>query len=256
MPAPDPQRLGGLAWAQRTKGRLTAAERRHLLGSIAAALGSYAAGRIRATTGRVPPGARDLSAAALTPPDSRLARTAEDACREQPPALIGHGYRTWMFGAGLATLDGLTLDPELFYVASLLHDYGLSQPVDGEDFTLRSVGRLQRCADDAGMAPATVDQAADAITVHAGPGVTVERDGALGVYVQAGAMFDLAGMRLGDLSRAYRDDVINAHPRAGVTNDLLTMINAEASANPDGRMKLLRRCGLPMLLRLNPIRPS
>ena len=130
------------------------------MGSIAAALGSYAAGRIRATTGRVPPGARDLSAAALTPPDSRLARTAEDACREQPPALIGHGYRTWMFGAGLATVDGLTLDPELFYVASLLHDYGLSQPVAGEDFTLRSVGRLQRCADDAGMAPATVDQAA------------------------------------------------------------------------------------------------
>ena len=32
-------------------------------------------------------------------------------------------------------------------------------------------------------------------------------------------------------------------------------INAEASANPNGRMKLLRRCGLPMLLRLNPIRP-
>ena len=90
--------------------------------------------------------------------------------------------------------------------------------------------------------------------MHAGPGVTVERDGALGVYVQAGAMLDLAGMRLGDLSRAYRDDVIDAHPRAGVTADLLTMINAEASANPDGRMALLRRCGLPILLRLNPIR--
>jgi hypothetical protein len=125
-----------------------------------------------------------------------------------------------MFGAGLATLDGSNLDAELLYVASILHDYGLSQVVDGEDFTLRSAGRLQRCADDAGFEPATVEQAADAITVHAGPGITVERDGALGVYVQAGAMLDLAGMRLGDLSRAYRDDVINAHPRAGVTADL------------------------------------
>jgi hypothetical protein len=253
---PDPQRVGGLAWAQRTKGRLTAAERRRLLGSIAAGLGAYAAGRIRAATGRVPPGARDLSAAALTPPDSRLARTAEDACREQPPSVIGHGYRTWMFGAGLAAVDGLMLDPELFYVAALLHDYGLSQPVEGEDFTLRSAGRLQRCADEAGLTRAAVDQAADAITVHAGPGVTVQRDGALGVYVQAGAMLDLAGMRIGDLSRAYRDDVINAHPRAGVTAELLAMIDAEALANPKGRMNLLRRCGLPMLLRLNPIRPQ
>ena len=55
-------------------------------------------------------------------------------------------------------------------------------------------------------------QAADAITVHATPGVTVERDGALGVYVQAGAMFDLTGLRLGDLTRAYRDDVIAGIP--------------------------------------------
>jgi hypothetical protein len=36
----------------------------------------------------------------------------------------------------------------------------------------------------------------------------------------------------------------------------MAMINAEASANPDGRMALLRRCGLPMLLRLNPVRPK
>jgi hypothetical protein len=256
LTVPDVQRVGGLAWAQRTKGRLTPGERRRLLGPITLALGSYLAGRLRAATGRVPPGARDLSAAALTPPDSRLARVAEAACREQPPSVIGHSYRTWMFGAGLATLDRSTLDMELFYVASLLHDYGLSRAVDGEDFTLRSAGRLQRCADEAGLAPASVDQAADAITVHAGPGVTVERDGAIGVYVQAGAMLDLTGMRIGDLSREYRDDVIDAHPREGVTADLLTMINAEASANPDGRMALLRRCGLPLLLRLNPIRPK
>ena len=91
--------------------------------------------------------------------------------------------------------------------------------------------------------------------MHATPGITVDRDGALGVYVQAGAMFDLAGLRLGDLTRAYRDDVISRHPRDGVTADLLAMIKAEASANPDGRFALLRRCGLPMLLRLNPIRP-
>jgi hypothetical protein len=256
VPIPDPQRVGGLAWAQRTKGRLTAAERRGLLGAIAAGLGSYAAGRIRATTGRVPPGARDLSAAALTPPDSLLARTAEAACREQPQSLIGHGYRTWMFGAGLALLDRCTFDRELFYVACLLHDYGIAEVVPGEDFTLRSAGRLQRCADEAGVDPAAVEQAADAVTVHATPGISVDRDGAVGVYVQAGAMYDLTGLRLGDLSRGYRDDVNSAHPRAGVTADVMAMINAEASANPDGRMALLRRCGLPMLLRLNPVRPK
>ena len=253
--APDPMRVGGLGWTQSTKGRLTSAERRRLLGHVAATLGVYVAGRVRAATGRVPARARDVSAAALTPPDSALARSAESACSEQPPSLIGHGYRTWMFGAGLAALDGNAMDPELFYVASLLHDYGISEVVPGEDFTLRSAARLERCAHDVGRAPDSVTAAADAITVHPTPGIAIERDGALGVYVQAGAMFDLAGLRADELTREYRTHVIAEHPRDGVTAAIVAMIEAEASANPGGRFALLRRCGMPLLVRLNPLRP-
>jgi hypothetical protein len=255
MAHPDPMRVGGLAWTQRTKGRLTPAERRRLLGHVATTLGGYVAGRIRAATGRCPAGARDLSAEALTPPDSRLARAAEAACEEQPSSLIGHGYRTWMFGSGLAAVDGVSMDTEQFYVACLLHDYGIAKVVPGEDFTLRSVGRLERCANDAGITPTTIEPAADAITVHATPGIEVDHDGALGVYIQAGAMFDLTGLRIGDLTRAYRDDVIRAHPAAGVTADIVAMIKAEASANPTGRFALLNRCGMPLLVRLSPLRP-
>ena len=68
-------------------------------------------------------------------------------------------------------------------------------------------------------------------------------------------MFDLTGLRIGHLTRAYRDHVLSQHPRDGVTADLLAMINAEASANPDGRFASLHRCGLPLLLRLNPLQP-
>ena len=256
MSHPDPMRTGGLAWTQHTKGRLTTHERRRLLGHIAASLGGYVAGRLRAATGRRPAGARDLSAAALTPPDSKLARAAEAACAEQPPSLIGHSYRTWMFGTGLAAVDGITMDTEQFYVASLLHDYGIAEVVAGEDFTLRSARRLERCADDAGLPPDAVASAADAITVHATPGIDVDGDGALGVYVQAGAMFDLAGLRIGDLTRGYCDHVIGEHPRDGVSAAIAAMIKAEAAANPGGRFALLNRCGMPLLVRLNPLRPQ
>jgi len=255
MSVPDPMRTGGLAWTQRTKGRLTPGERRRLLGHIAAQLGGYVAGRLRAATGRVPAGARDLSAEALAPPDSKLVRAAEAACAEQPPSLIGHGYRTWMFGSGLAAVDAVSMDIELFYVACLLHDYGIAEVVAAEDFTLRSAGRLERCADDAGLAAGSIAPAADAITVHATPGIDVDTDGALGFYVQAGAMFDLAGLRVGDLTRGYRDQVISRHPRDGVSAAIVAMIKAEASANPGGRFALLNRCGMPLLVRLNPLRP-
>ena len=101
-----------------------------------------------------------------------------------------------------------------------------------------------------------IEPAADAMTVHATPGIDVDTDGALGVYVQAGAMFDLTGLRLGDLSRGYRNEVIDKHPRDGVTAAIAAMFKAEASANPAGRFALLNRCGVPFMMRLNPLRPK
>lgn len=256
MPEPNPDRTGGLNWTRRTRGSLTAGERRRLLGAVVRGQAGYLAGRIKLATGRVPAGAASLSAEALEPPDSRLARAAEEACREQPPALIGHGFRSWMFGSGLGALDGVELDPELFYAACLLHDYGIATAVAGEDFTLRSAARLEACGVEVEADPASIESAADAITVHTTPGISVEHDGALGFYVQAGAMFDLAGLRAADLSRAYRDHVIAAHPRDGVTEAVVAMIRAEARANPDGRFGLLRRCGLTTVAKLCPLRPK
>ena len=54
MASPDPMRVGGLGWTRSTKGTLTPRDRRRLLGHVAAGLGDYAAGRLRAATGRVP----------------------------------------------------------------------------------------------------------------------------------------------------------------------------------------------------------
>src|SRR5687768_14307640 len=131
---PDPERLGGLAWARRTNGRLTRSERRHLLAAIVRGQGDYIVTRLRRMTGRVPAGARDLAFADFQPPDSRLARLAEEAAEEQSVHVKGHGYRTWAFGTALAALDRNELDPEVFYVAGLLHDYGVADAVAGEDF--------------------------------------------------------------------------------------------------------------------------
>jgi hypothetical protein len=75
------------------------------------------------------------------------------------------------------------------------------------------------------------------------------------MYIQAGALFDLGGLRAGDLPRSYREDAIRLHPRAGVTAEVTGMIRAEARANPDGRFGLLHRCGIVPLIKLAPLRP-
>jgi hypothetical protein len=85
--APDPKRLGGLAWTRRTRGRLTRTERRRLLGALAAAQLENVAGRLRLALGRRHPRASEVDVASFTPPDSRLARESEKACDEQPSSI-------------------------------------------------------------------------------------------------------------------------------------------------------------------------
>lgn len=253
---PDYGRLGGLHWTRRTGGALTPRERRTLLGAIVRAQAGYVAGRIRLASGRLPAGARDLATADLRPPDSRLAREAEAACAEQPAAVAGHGCRSWIFGSGLARLDRTAVDPELFYVACLLHDFGLAAPVAGEDFTLRSAERAERCVQAADAPAHAGESIGDAITVHTTPGISADHDGSLGFYVQAGALLDLVGIRAGDLPPAYREDAIRQHPRDGVAAEITRMVGAEARANPQGRFALLHRCGFNVLVKVNPLRPS
>src|SRR5215470_14921991 len=117
---PDPNRLGGLGWARRSGGRLTSRERRRLLAAIAVGQWENLVGRAKLALGRLPAGASAIDVSTFEPPDSALAKEAEAACREQPEGVIGHSFRTWLFGRALAAVDGSELDPELFYCAALV----------------------------------------------------------------------------------------------------------------------------------------
>ncbi len=250
--APDPQRLGGIGWARRTGGSLTSAERRRLLAAVALGQWENALGRAKLALGRLPDGAGAVDLSTFEAPDSSFAREAEQACAEQPAAIVGHSYRTWLFGRALAAVDRRELDVELFYCGSLLHDYGIAQQTPGRDFTLASAERTLSCAADAEVPVDRAEALADAICVHTTPGVAPERDGALGCYLQWGAMVDGAGLRVWDVAPANVDEVLRRYPRADFKRQLVEMMRAEAAAVPKGRFALLIRCGLPLAVRMAP----
>jgi hypothetical protein len=253
VPSPDPDRLGGLAWTRRTGGRLNRDERRRLALATAAAQVGNLIGRARLAAGKRASGAALIDVREMVAPDSRLAREAEAACEEQPPAVAAHSYRTWMFGTALAMLDRVELDAELFYCASLVHDYGIAPPVPGRDFTLGGAERAIACCAAAAVPDEDARVVADAICVHPTPGIDVGRDGSLGCYVQWGAMVDGAGLRLWDISRANEEAVLNAHPRGPrFKQELSGLIRNEAAAVPGGRFDLLVRMGMPIAVRLAP----
>ena len=167
-------------------------------------------------------------------------------------ALVGHSYRTWLFGRALAAVDRADLDVELFYCGSLLHDYGIAKPTPGRDFTLASADRTLEAASAAEVGSHRAEAVADAICVHTTPGVTVDRDGALGAYIQWGAMVDAAGLRMWDVAPANVEEVLRRHPRPGFKRELIAMMRAEAAAVPGGRFELLVRCGVPLAVRMAP----
>ena len=187
-------------------------------------------------------------------PDSALARLAEEAAADQGPALAGHGYRTWVIGDALALHDGLPLDRELFYVASLLHDSGLLREVVGQDFTIRSARLvLDLCGQVETVDDATGLRLADAIVGHASPGLTV-KDDEIAFYVQAGAMADLAGLRMWDLPRGYLAAAYAQHPACDEHRTVPALIRREARDVPEGRFAVLRSAGLDRMVQFSPAR--
>ena len=243
---PDPERVGGLAWTRRTKGALTGAQRRRLAAAIAVRQAHNIASQVKLRLGRAPRGADQMPAI----PDSAFARDAQEACDELPPPIRAHSYRTWAFGWALAALDGHVgeLEPEAFWCASLLHDFGLTHVVPDEDFTIRGADAAIACADRHGRDDG--EWIGDGITAHATPGVSVERDGPLGTYVQAGALLDLGGLRLWDASPALLRQVAERW----TPGDVVPYVVAEAHAVPKGRFALMRRCGMTAAMRFGALR--
>ncbi|HEX7189062.1 MAG TPA: HD domain-containing protein [Actinomycetes bacterium] len=241
---PAPTDLGTHAWVERTGGRLTAAERRGLLRPLVRAHLTNAAGRLamllRVNSGRrrapVTTGQRPL-------PDSVLTRAAEDVARRRlSPALLGHSYRTYAFGAALGELENLDVDREVLLAAALLHDVGLPTPVPQVDFTLASARAARDVAEQVGLSTSATDTLRTAITLHHSPGVTLEH-GPVAYLLSAGAGLDVVGLRSWQLPPDQLAAVVAAHPRTGFKREFSAAFRTEATRVPDGRARFLRRYG-------------
>jgi hypothetical protein len=160
-----------------------------------------------------------------------------------------------MYGTALARLDGEELDPEVIYVASLLHDAGISVPVAGQDFTVRSAQAALGAVERSGADATRGAEIADAICGHITPGAEPGTDGVHAVYVQNGAVADLAGLRAWELGPAVRKRAAREHPVEGTGAEVARMWRAEAKSVPKGRAALLeKRAGFSLAVRFGPSR--
>ena len=234
----DRPALGTFAWLEQTGGVLTVRERLAMLPALLRTFGQFSSDRLRLALGVTPRHAMTSDELWPKAPDSQLCRHAETEARElQSTAMLSHGYRTWVFGAAFARIDGAGLDPELFYASALLHDVGLEHPRQGRCFTYRSAEAAEAVSERAGLDEHRKCEMMDGIATHISPGLAYE-DSAIGFYLQAGAMADLAGIRAWQLPRDLRSKADDSHPREQIYKVVSRCWHAEAKAVPGGRAHL------------------
>lgn len=249
---PRPESLDW-SWAQRTGGRLSAAQKRELLRALIPTVLRYPAFRLRVATGRR--GSARLDLDALTWPDSTLAREAEAHAREMlAPWVLEHSYRTWIFGLLLAQLDGTVVDDELAFVVAILHDLALEHPTPGRCFAVVGGEQARAWALGRGTPPDRAEAIGAAIGGHITPGASDDLTDPAGL-VSAGAFTDITGFGLEHMDPAWVTELHRRHPRQDLRQHLIPAWKAEGRSVPDGRANTLTRySGFTALLRLAPFK--
>ena len=149
-------------------------------------------------------------------PDSQIARKAA-ALAEQvhTKAILNHVHRTWWFAEFIGRKREMKYDRELVYLASLLHDLGLSEDhaadkrfeVDGADAARRFLHAHE-------YPQAKNDIVWDAIALHSATDIADRREPEVAL-VHFGAHVDVMGLRMDEISPQLIDNTIALYPRLG-----------------------------------------
>ena len=246
--------LGTLDWARRTGGRLS---RRDRLELVRAAMIEQLAMLPRPWRRRLPVDpAIDLPS---RPPDSEVARAAYQRAEEvSSPALLAHCTRTWLFGELAAGCGGIRHDEELLYVASVLHDLGLTEAHRAADprahcFAVEGAFAAEDFLSARGWPAERTAAVANAVALHVNVTVPLEHHGAEAHLLNLGAAIDVVGRGLPGLPRAKVAEVVERHPRKGFTPQLVAVNKEQAVARPDARLALMWRLGFRRFIERNPL---
>jgi HD domain len=158
-------------------------------------------------------------------PDTKLVKEATELMREvSPPFLQNHCWRTYRFAAAIAEKLGRQCDGELLYLASILHDLGLTERFDGVDrFEVVSADAARDFALQHGYNPQKADMLWDAIALHTTIGIAL-RKSAESALVCMGVTADVAGFNLELLDKRQIDTILAEYPRLGMNQALLQVM--------------------------------
>ena len=147
-------------------------------------------------------------------PDSRLALEATELAREaSSPMLFNHVMRSYFFGELLARTRGLKYDSELVYLATVLHDLGLTERFRGPfRFEVDGANAAREFLKARGVPPENTTLVWDAIALHSSPGIALHKEPEV-VVAALGIGIDVPGFGADELPSGALEQVVAAYPR-------------------------------------------
>lgn len=204
-------------------------------------------------------GSRDSALEIQTgPPDGSYARRAEELAHDTyGPELLHHCLRCWYFGDLFAQREHRDYDPELLYIACLLHDIALTDryrptPTDAPCFAVHGAAIARRTLQDWGTDTDFRDTVEHAIAAHL-DNTAPPDNGVEGYLLHAAARLDVVGARVAELPKHLLHHVNTLHPRARFASTLSGTLSQEARERPDSRIAVLWKIGMRLPMTVNPV---
>ena len=173
--------------------------------------------------------------------------------RFSPPALVNHCHRSYRLAAALAMKDGLDVDWELLYVASLLHDLALEPEFDNHSLSFEQAGGHLAWvfAAGAGWTVERRDHAAAVIVAHM-VGTDPARD-AEGDLLDVATGLDISGRNIERWPEELLVELLAQFPRLDLVERFGACFRDQAARKPDSSAGQAVRSGLAERLAANPL---
>jgi hypothetical protein len=165
-------------------------------------------------------------------PDSDLAKVVTSLVREVSSApLFNHVARSFLFGSRLGTAKALKFDPELLFVAAMMHDLGLTEQYMAEArFEIDGADAAARILRARGYPEAKIDIVWEAIALHASMEIAARRCSEVAL-LHLGTFMD-AGFNAEKLPAAVFQEVFDALPRMNSSTHMIEAIGAVLRKKP------------------------
>jgi hypothetical protein len=175
------------------------------------------------------------TAAGVTIPDTKVARDATDLVRDSTSDLIyHHSRRVFWFGSMQGRNLGLSVDPELLYIAAMFHDLGLNEQhrSSGRRFEVDGADEARSFLHGHGVPEDSIRRVWTAIALHTTPGIPefMEPEVAL---LTAGVEYDVLGIGYHDISDADRAEITALHPRPDFKRSILQAFTEGIAPKPE-----------------------